>query len=328
MNRTPLLARPAPLLLGTALPLLAFATPAHATGVAAGTLIENTATATYQSGTATGSVTSNTVSLKVDELLNVAVTTLSASPLAAGPTTVALVYSVTNSGNGPEVFNLAVDPTVSGNGFTPTIAGVAIDTNNNGTYEPGVDTLLSGTLATPSLSADGSVKVLVLTTLPAGAIDTKTAQVRLTATAATGSGTPGTSFAGKGEGGGNAIVGLSTANANSLAGLIASLANVSLVKSATVADPFGTTNPVPGATISYSLAAKVTGTGTAKSLVVADVIPAGTTYVAGSLKLDGTALTDGADSDVGTGGASGISVALGDVAGGTTKTVAFSVKIN
>jgi hypothetical protein len=44
---------------------------AHATGVLAGTLIENTATATYQTGAGTGSVTSNKVTVKVDELLDV-----------------------------------------------------------------------------------------------------------------------------------------------------------------------------------------------------------------------------------------------------------------
>lgn len=302
---------------------------AHATGVLAGTLIENTATATNQNGTATGTVTSNKVTVKVDELLDVAVATLSTAPATANSEPALLIYSVTNSGNGPEAFNLAADPKVSGNTFDGTIKSVVLDSNNNGVYDSGVDTVLTaGALATPVLSPDKSVKVFVLVNLPAGATDAQTSQVRLTATAQTGTGTPGTSFAGKGEGGGDAVVGLTTASANSLATLIASLANITLTKSATILDPFGTAKPVPGAVVTYSLAAKVTGSGSLEGLHVIDAIPDGTSYVPGSLKLDAASLTDGADSDAGTGGASGIDVTLGKITGGTTKTVFFSVKIN
>lgn len=302
---------------------------AHATGVLAGTLIENTATATYQTGSTTGSVTSNKVTVKVDELLDVAVATLSTAPATASSEPAVLIYSVTNSGNGPEAFNLAADPKISGNGFDGTIKSVVLDSNGNGIYGPGVDTVLTaGALATPVLGPDKSTKVFVLVNLPAGATDAQTSQVRLTATAQTGSGTPGTSFAGKGEGGGDAVVGLTTASANSLAALIASLANISLTKSATILDPFGTAKPVPGAVVTYSLAAKVTGSGSLDGLHVVDTIPDGTTYVPGSLKLDAAALTDGADGDAGVGGASGIDVTLGKIAGGNTKTVVFSVKIN
>lgn len=306
-----------------------FANSAHATGVLAGTLIENTATATYQSGSTTGSVTSNKVTVKVDELLDVAVATLSTAPATASSEPAVLIYAVTNSGNGPEAFNLAADPKISGNGFDGTIKSVVLDSNSNGFYDPGVDTVLTaGALATPVLSPDKSVKVFVLVDLPAGASDAQTSQVRLTATSQTGSGTPGTSFAGKGEGGGDAVVGLTTASANSLAALIASLANITLTKSATILDPFGTAKPVPGAVVTYSLAAKVTGSGTLDGLHVVDTIPDGTTYVPGSLKLDASVLTDGADGDAGVGGSSGIDVTLGKITGGTTRTVAFSVKIN
>ena len=302
---------------------------AHATGVLAGTLIENTATATYQSGGGTGKVTSNKVTVKVDELLDVAVATLSTAPATATSAPAILIYSVTNSGNGPEAFNLAADPKISGNDFDGTIKSVVLDSNNNGVYDAGVDTVLTaGNLATSILAPDKSVKVFVLVNLPAGATDAQTSQVRLTATAQTGTGTPGTSFAGKGEGGGDAVVGLTTASDNSLAALIASLANIALTKSATIVDPFGTAKPVPGAVVTYSLAAKVTGSGSLDGLHVIDTIPDGTTYVPGSLKLDATALTDGADSDAGTGGAGGIDVTLGKITGGNTKTVVFAVKIN
>lgn len=308
---------------------LAAAAPAHATGVLAGTLIENTATATYTSGTGTGSVTSNKVVVKVDELLDVAVATLSTAPVTGtGSNPAVLVYSVTNSGNGPEAFNLGTDPAVSGNAFNGTINSVVIDSNANGIYDAGVDTVITAGAATPLLAPDQTTRVFVLVSLPAGATDAQTSQVRLTASAVTGTGSPGTSFSGQGEGGGDAVVGLTTASANSLAALIASLGNVTLTKSATILDPFGTAKPVPGAVVTYSIAANVTGSGAVDSLHVVDVIPAGTTYVPGSLRLDTAAMTDAADSDAGTGGAGGIDVTLGTVSGGTNHTVVFAVKIN
>jgi hypothetical protein len=52
----------------------ALASPSYAAGTPAGTAIVNTATATYDlPGGGTGTVTSNTVTLKVDELIDVAV---------------------------------------------------------------------------------------------------------------------------------------------------------------------------------------------------------------------------------------------------------------
>jgi len=301
---------------------------AQASGVNAGTLIQNTASATYTSGSASGSVTSNTVTVKVDELLDVAVAGLTSTPVSLGSGTAVLEYSVTNTGNGPEAFTLTINPTVAGNDFDATIVQVVADTNGNGTYEPGVDQVIATGGATPVLAADASIKIFVIASLPSGATEGQSSQVRLTADAVTGTGTPGTVFAGQGAGGGDAVVGSTHASAFGLDSLIASLASVSLTKSATIADPFGGTSAVPGAVITFTIAANVTGTGTANNLHVTDVIPAGTTYQAGTLKLDGGSLTDANDADAGQGSASGIDVNLGNVAGGTTKNVSFDVKIN
>lgn len=301
---------------------------AHATGVTAGTLISNTATATYTSGASSGTVQSNTVTVKVDELLDVAVAGLASSPVPVGSSTAVLPFSVTNTGNGPEAYNITINPTVAGNAFDATVQSVVIDTNANGTYDSGVDQVLATGAATPAINADSSLKIFVLVTLPAGATDTATSQLRLTAEAVTGTGAPGTVFAGKGEGGGDAVVGTSRASANGLDSLVAAAATVALAKSATIADPFGGTQPVPGAVVTFTLVATISGTGTANSLHVTDGIPTGTTYQAGTLKLEGAALTDATDADAGTASASGIDVSLGSVAGGSTKTVKFDVKIN
>ncbi|MEI9849934.1 MAG: hypothetical protein WDN24_02545 [Sphingomonas sp.] len=55
--------------------------------------------------------------------------------------------------------------------------------------------------------------------------------------------------------------------------------------------------------------------------------PPGTDYVPGSIRLDGTALTDAADADAGSFDGAGVRVALGDVAAPATRRIEFQVKI-
>ncbi|WP_068076308.1 DUF11 domain-containing protein [Novosphingobium lentum] len=310
-----------------ALATLFWAGSAHATGVTAGTLIENTASATYTSGASGGSITSNTVTVKVDELLDVAVAGLTTTPEPISSTNAVLVYSVTNTGNGNEAFNLTANPTVTGNKFDGNIVSIAIDTNKNGVYDAG-DVIVTQGGASPSIAPDSSVQVLVIVSVPQGVTDGEQSQVRLIAAAATGTGTAGTVFSGQGQGGGDAVVGTSTAQANALDALVASVATVALAKTAVIDDQFGGHQPVPGATVTYTMVASVSGSGKAENLHVTDVIPTGTTYKANSLKLGGTALTDVADGDAGVGSASGIDVGLGAIDGGQSRTVNFQVTIN
>ena len=330
-NRAPNRALIAALAAGMVAPGLA--TPAHGAGVTAGTLITNTATATYNTGSGgtggTATIQSNTVTLKVDELLNVTVAALAGAPVPASNSLATLSYAVTNTGNGTEAFRLAVDPAIAGNPFATTIQTIAVDSNGNGTYDPGVDAIVATGGATPALAADGAVRVFVVVAVPGGAADGAISQVRLTATAVTGSGTPGTTLAGQGDGGVDAVVGATTAQSNALESVLARMAAIALAKSAIILDPFGGTRPVPGALVTYSLVSHTTGTGTADAVHVTDSIPTGTTYQPGTLKLDGATLSDAADADAGTAGTAGIDVTLGNLAGGSPdRTVAFTVKIN
>ena len=302
---------------------------AYASGTLAGTLIQNTATASYTSGGGTVTMQSNTVTVKVDQVIGVAVTTLTSSPVTIGAGTSVLTYQVTNNGNGSDTFDLTGAPNVSGNAFNATLQTVAIDSNGNGTYDPGVDTVISNGAASQAMAPDAAIKVFLVVAAPAGATDTQTSQVRLTATSAIGSGTPGTLFAGKGVGGVDAVVGATGGTANSLGALIASLATVTLTKSATINDPYGGANPVPGAIVTYAIVAHVAGSGTATGLTINDPFPTGTTYQVGTLMLNGAGLTDAADTDAGAVSASAVAVTLGNVAGGgADKTITFKVKIN
>lgn len=300
---------------------------AFAAGVPAGTLIENTASASYTSGGPAQTINSNTVTVRVDELLDVTVTSQDASPVPINGSSV-LTYLVTNTGNGPETFRLTADPAVTGNDFEAAIDNLAIDTNGNGVYDPGVDTLIASGGTSPSIDPDNSLTVFVLFTAPGGLNDGDTSQVRLTAISTTGSGTPGTVIAGAGEGGGDAVVGSSGAVDNALGPLVASVAAVTLTKSASVLDPFGGSQPVPGATITYTLVATVGGSGSVSNLTLSDNFPTSTTYSPNSITLEGSALTDAADADAGSASATGISVNAGTVAPGSTRTVTFNVTID
>ncbi|MDN3645679.1 DUF11 domain-containing protein [Pontixanthobacter aestiaquae] len=306
-----------------------FATPALAEGVPAGTLIENTAVATYDAGDGPETIDSNTVVLRVDELLDVTVASLNAGPVATSSGGAVLTYSVTNTGNGPEAFTLTVNPAVGGNDFDPTVDGIAVDTNGNGVYDPGVDDILTSPETTEILDPDEALTVFVLLSVPPTAADEDEAQVDLLAEAVTGTGTPGTTFAGVGEGGGDAVVGPTGADDNALGTIIVGITTVDLVKSAIVRDPFGGTSVVPGSIIQYTIRADVTGSGSVDDLLITDPIPTNTTYVVTSLTLDGGALTDGADGDAGEASdGAGITVDLGTVNGGTSHSITFDVQVD
>ncbi len=302
---------------------------AHAKGVNAGTLIRNTAIANFDEAGTPRSVNSNTVTLRVDELLDVTLTSLDPGPIAANNGVTVLTFELTNQGNGPEAYRLTADTAVAGNDFDMSLGAIAIDTNGNGTYEEGIDQILAGPQTTPVLAPSERVTLFVIVTAPSGTNDGETSNVALSAAAVTGTGTPGTVYAGAGVDGGDAIVGSSGALASARGSLERSVASVALVKSVTLRDPFGGTSAVPGTIASFTIAAQVSGSGSIANLVVSDAIPDGTTYVPGTLALDAGALTDATDADAGTASdAGGIAVTLGSVAAGTTRTVTFDVTID
>ena len=256
-------------------------------------------------------------------------TSLNSGPVAAVPGEAVLTFEVTNQGNGPEAFELLADPAVAGNDFDTVVESIAVDTNGNGTYDPGVDQVLTGPETTEILDPDQTLTVFVIVTVPDGVTDDQESDVELTANAVTGTGAPGTSFDGQGVGGGDAIVGTTGASASALGELVVGITSVDLAKSATIVDPFGGTSAVPGSVVTFTITANVAGTGSVDGLIVTDAIPDGTTYAAGTLALDGNTLTDAAGDDAGEASdAAGITVDLGTVAGGTSQSITFEVTID
>lgn len=308
--------------------------PAFGAGVAAGTNITNTAHVSYTiSGIVHNDSASNT--FIVDQLIDNTNTWQDAGPVtvAAGSTNQSLLFKLTNTGNGSDSFSLALTASAAtGSGFTPTNCRIYFDTDNNGTYSA-ADTLYVPGSNDPALAGGASVNLLAVCDVPATVADQSQGNVQLVATSKTASGTPGTVKAGGGVGGVDAIVGSSGGNASVTGTFKSANVSYSFVKTETVIDPSGGANPVSGATIEYTLTVTPNGSATGKSLVVTDPIPADTTYVSGSMTLDGTSLGDSnTDGDAGdynftTPGA--ISVKLGNLSGTSTpQVITFKVKIN
>ncbi|BDI60860.1 hypothetical protein [Qipengyuania nanhaisediminis] len=303
--------------------------PALADGVEAGTLIENTATASFDDGDGPRTIDSNTVIVRVDELIDVTTTSLDGGPVGAVPGEAVLSFEVTNQGNGPEAYALTANPVVAGNDFDTTVTALAVDSNGNGTYDPGVDEVLTAPETTRVLAADEAITVFVIVEVPTGVSDGETSDVELTAEAVTGTGAPGTVFAGQGVDGGDAIVGATGADDSAIGTLAVGITTVDLAKSVSVVDPFDGSSVVPGSIATFTIIATVSGSGSVDALVVTDAIPDGTSYVAGSLTLDTGALTDASGDDAGEASdPAGISVDLGTVNAGASHTITFDVAID
>jgi uncharacterized repeat protein (TIGR01451 family) len=306
----------------------------EATGTAAGTTIQNSATVSFSVGGSALSATSNNTSVTVAEILNVTVTLQSPTlSTAAGATGRPLVFRVTNTGNSSESFTLTGNDALTGDDFDPVPATpfIYLDTDASGDLSAADTPYVAGS-NDPTLAADASVGVIVVNDIPTGIADGSRGRSELRAAARTGVGTPGTVFAGQGSGGVDALVGTSGGQAAVYGEYLVGSITVSAVKSQSVTDPFGGSQPVPGATIHYQVVVTATGSGTAVGAAFRDAIPANTTYVAGSLRRNGTALTDTADGDAGAlvaTPAPAVTVALGDVTSATgAQTIEFNVTIN
>lgn len=292
-------------------------------------MIENTAVASYDEGGTVRSVNSNTVTVLVDELLDVTLTSLDPGPVAARPGSAVLTFELTNQGNGPEAFRLLANTAVGGNTFDVSFRAIAIDSNGNGVYDEGVDEILAQPQTTAILAPDQRLTLFVLVTVPEGVSDQQTSAVLLSAEAVTGTGAPGTVFGAAGVDGGDAIVGTTSAQATARGELISGIVSVALAKSVILRDPFGGTSAVPGTIASFTIEARVSGTGTVSNLVVTDAIPEGTTYAPGTLALDGVALSDAEDTDAGEASDdAGIAVTLGNVTAQSTQKVTFDVVVD
>lgn len=297
---------------------LSAAMTAGAAGTPVGTVIQNTATVDFDLGGTPVTLQSNVTTITVVERVDVAVTLQSPQTVVSpNDTSRALLFTVTNLGNGTEAFTLAIDSVLPGDDFDPQPSATPIyfDTDGSGDLNVGDQPYAPGT-NDPLLAADESVNVFIVNDIAGTVSNGDLGTSRLIATSATGTGAPGTVFAGQGDGGVDAVIGTSGGEQQADGEYLVSDVAISVNLAQAVSDPFGGSTPVPGATITYTITIQVTSTGTATASVVRDPIPTYTTFVPGSITLNAGAVSDATDADAGeydTTGAPMIVVRLGNL---------------
>ena len=312
---------------------VAVSMPTHAAGVAPGTVIANTATVDYTVGGTPFTKTSTPALVTVDELIDVAVTWQNGSNVlvTAGSSDQGLLFRVTNTGNGSETYTLSVNPNLGGDNFDPANARIYFDTDSSGDFSVG-DVLYVPGSNDPVLASSAHVDMLIVSDIPGNVHISNTAHARLTATSKTGTGIPGTTLTGAGDSGVDAVIGTSRGKASAVGTYAVQDVGFTTVLRQTITDPRGGNQSVSGSTILYTIRVTPTGTATATGAVITDPIPPNTTYVPGSLTLNGASLGDStADADAGDYNVTNpgeITVALGTLTGSSSvQVITFQVQI-
>lgn len=308
---------------------------AHALGTAANSSLTNTAQVTYTVAAVSLTAASNTATVTVAEILDVDVTLVSPTvSVAPGDTQQELVFTVTNTGNGTEAFSLAaLSAAIPGDDFDPVLAIPAIyfDTDGSGDLSAPDVVYVAGS-NDPNLAADAPVRIIVVNNIPVAVVNGNRGRSQLSAGARTGTGAPGTTFAGLGDGGVDAVAGASGADDLLFGEYLVAGLSVAANKSQTITDLSGGSRAVAGARINYQVVVSTTGAGSAASTTFSDLIPTNTTYVPGSLTLNSAALSDAADADAGEYNATPtaqVGVTLGSLTQASgPQTIAFAVTIN
>jgi len=314
-----------------------------AIGTDAGLNIENTATVNFEiSGAAQTPVTSNTTQTLVDELIDAVVVSNDGGAVAVSTpeTGAVLQFTVTNTGNGSEVYQLIADPNVAEGGFDPNLNQIYLETNGVPGLQIGSDLPYVTGIADPTLAEDESLIVYLQANIPAVLNQTDLGEIQLRAISATLTAqtaaddpndptwpVPGTAYAGLGDGGSDAVIGTTHQAANPLilnSGQFQVAAAVVAVSKTAVAvvDPFGGTTIVPGTVITYQLELSVNGSGSADNVVLTDVIPSELEYVANTLNVAEAAEEDdfapaGTDNSGYEGGTATLRVTSPTIAGGS-----------
>jgi uncharacterized repeat protein (TIGR01451 family) len=356
-----------------------FLNTAHAQLTPAGVTIQNRATVNYSVGgvpqtviesSPTGNATpgvnagANTTFV-VDNLIDLTVAESSgnATVTAPGATVAVLAFTVTNTGNANEGYQLSLSEeggtvlfgnTDSFNLGLPNLQ-IRVDEDPSSGGGTGNDTYDGTETATAinTLAPGASISVFVLGNVPLSALNGAFANVRLQARAAV-AGSNGATLEVQSAGANNpATVEIVFGDAGNDATESAAdqyavrSAALTVTKAATViSDPFGSASPraVPGAVVEYAITVANGGLTPATGVAINDPLPANTTFVTGayggsnSVQIVGGAVaacvvetptdTNG-DGCFDNGTALVVnSTALGNIAAGGNTVVRFRVKIN
>ncbi len=332
------------------------ASPASAAGTASGTTVTNNVSLDYQVGGVAQTQVTASDSFTVDRKVNLTVAEVGSTTTSVSPGQLAAVtaFTVTNSSNATLDLSLAATQLSGGSAahggtdnFDATNVRVYVDTNTNGAFDSGTDTLVS---YLDQVAADASKTVFVVVDIPLSRNTGDVAGVRLTATAAEANaagsmGATVTQTSGANTAGVDTVFADTNVDGNVARDgahfdeddyTILAAALTASKTSRVISDPFnGSTDPkmIPGAVVEYCVSvANAAGSATATNVSISDTLPAATTYLAAfGIKVDGTVTGSTCNADGVAGGsyASGVvSGTLSNIAAGVTRTLVFRVTVN
>jgi len=321
-----------------------YSTSALAVGTAADTDIANSATVDFKvGGVVQTAVPSNTTTFKVDQVVDLTVAEADGIDTDVSPAETGAVarFTVTNTGNATQDFNLSVADLTSGSVFgnSDSIQAdsltIVIDANDNGVYDEGTDLVQSFIDELSAVSGSNEVYVFILADIPADAVDGDAANIRLTATAhkagAAGLGAVEAETGVDDDAGLQIVFSNNTGTADD-SYLVGSATLDAVKTSRVVSDPLLQSFPealaIPGAIVEYTITITNTGGTSATELVISDDIQSDLTFETGNYatedveitKRDGTVVTCTADTGDGDGDGCGLA--------GSTLTVSIPTAVD
>ena len=294
--------------------------PAFAGGTAPGTDILNTVSVNYQTGGIAQTAVTATDTFKVDRRIIfslVEAPTTGTTTVSPGQTGQVVRFQINNTSTDTLDFSLtAIQQSTATNaahggvdGFNLSTFTFFVDANANGTYEPATDTAT----VVDNLGVDQSRIIFGVGNVPLAATNGQIAGVQLSATALESNGTAITAATDSTVNGATTVETIFADAAKSgVTGTSAardgidvatddytvSAAALSVFKTSTViSDGVSGSNfkSVPGAVVEYCISvANATGGATATNISISDLVPTNTTFVSGSIRINGTVATPGA----------------------------------
>ncbi|MBK6675243.1 MAG: DUF11 domain-containing protein [Proteobacteria bacterium] len=297
----------------------AWGSMAHAAGTDAGVTISNTASVNYTvGGVPQTQVDSPAAQFVVDRKidLNLIETNTAPTNTTPGATAVVTTFKLTNTGNGAQGYEFTADNTggtLFGNADAFQIANQVVRVSSAACVPATTTTpAYAGETATtvPTLAEDACVYVFVLADSPLTAANATAANVRLTAITRVATSLADLDadaaaallvaddpnsvqivFADSATGGQTARDGDAFADDQYyIVGPALAATKVAAVQT----DALQPTNPkpIPGATVQYTITLTNSGAAPADLVAIGDSIPANTTFVCGSMTLNGNPVAD------------------------------------